>query len=357
MQRCRVWLMCLLLLPVLAGCSPSSGEKQIFPICMSMDRLEDGRMQLAVQVSSMGKEDEYVVFSAAGDSFQQSLEILGASMPYPLHFGQLRLCLISWQLAGDMELRTLLEPVARLSTISPQVTAMVVMGNAAEAMAAQKPDLGVRLSTYLDQLMARLRQEKLMPQESMQQALHMLDSGYQSPLLGLCAVNADMQPKQQPSGQQSGAGEAAGAKDAQPAFQQTDSIAIGEPSPGADLPPALTAGTLPRQGGNPVEYTGCAVVGGGRITGVLTATETRLAAQLLEGAKVTQVTETGATIAIPAAIPLEDAAALVTKLQLLECDALGLGAKAARLCSTMDAFNQTSLVEKLPRMHLTITYK
>ena len=62
----------------LTGCSASSGEKQIFPICMSLDRLADGRLQLAVQVSSMAQEDGYAVFTAAGDSFEEALEILAS---------------------------------------------------------------------------------------------------------------------------------------------------------------------------------------------------------------------------------------------------------------------------------------
>ena len=65
----------LLLLPlVAAGCSVHSGEKQIFPICMSLDKLPDGRIQLAVQENSMAPEGGYAVFSAAGDSFEQALE-------------------------------------------------------------------------------------------------------------------------------------------------------------------------------------------------------------------------------------------------------------------------------------------
>ena len=350
----RLLLLLCCMLPLLGGCSPSSGEKQIFPICMSMDRLEDGRMQLSVQVSSMAEGEGYAVFSAAGDNFRQALEILGASMPYPLHFGQLRLCMVSWQLLGEQPLRELLEPVAQLDTISPQVTAVAALGNAAQTMTAQQPDLGVRLSTYLDQLLARLRQEKLMPEETMLQTLHMLESGYGDPLLALCALHTDMLPEEDGSAQEKAP--SAGQPSA-PVFGQSGSIAIGEPSTGADLPPALTAGALPRQGGNPVEYTGCAVVGGSRVTGLLTAAETRLLLTLRRNAKVTQLCESGGIITIPQGVSLSAAAQLVTKLQLLRCDALRLGAYAARLYATKDAFENSPIVKNLFTMHLTITYK
>lgn len=353
----------LLLLPLVAGgCSVHSGEKQIFPICMSLDKLPDGRIQLAVQVSSMAPEGGYAVFSAAGDSFEQALEILGASMPYPLHFGQLRLCLLGWTPAAEGELRTLLEPVGRLSTISPNAYLFAAMGNAAEIMEAQQPDLGVRLSTYLDQLLTRLRQEKLTPPETLHDVLHMLSSSYGDPLLGLCALNRQATEKTDASGssgEQTGgaAGGAASGGDAQPAFRQSGSIAIGEPSPGSDLPAALSAGDLPRRGGNPVEYTGCAAVGGGRITGILTAAETHLVLTLREQTTVTQISDNGATIAIPQGINLDTAARLVTKLQSLNCDALRLGAAEAKQYNTSKNWLDAIRVRGFSTMHLTITWK
>lgn len=148
--------------------------------------------------------------------------------------------------------------------------------------------------------------------------LRMLSSSYGDPLLGLCALNRQATEKPDASGssgEQTGgaAGGAASGGDAQPAFRQSGSIAIGEPSPGSDLPAALSAGDLPRRGGNPVEYTGCAAVGDGRITGILTAAETRLVLTLREQTTVTQISDNGATIAIPQVISLDTAAQLVTK--------------------------------------------
>ncbi len=347
----------VLLLFLLTGCSASSGEKQIFPICMSLDSLPDGRIQLAVQVSSMAQEDGYAVFTAAGDSFEEALEILGASMPYPLHFGQLRLCLAGWQTVADKPLAALLEPVGQLDTIRPNAAVFAVMGSAAEAMAAQKPDLGVRLSTYLDQLLTRLRQEKLSPPETLHDVLHMLDSGYGDPLLGLCAINPHMagdDPADSSGGD--GSGQADGSA-AQPVFRRSGSIAIGEPSPGNDLPPALTAGVLPREGGNPVEYVGCAVVGGGCITGACTATETRLLLTLREQATVTHVSASGTVIGVPKGTDLEKTAQLVTKIQTLGCDALRLGAAEAKQYKTRKEWQQATVLGGYATMHLTITSK
>ncbi|MBR2925215.1 MAG: hypothetical protein IKC28_09330 [Clostridia bacterium] len=347
--------LCLLLF--LTGCSAASGEKQIFPICMSMDRLSDGRLQLAVQVSQMGsdKSDEYAVFTAAGDTFGQTLEILGASMPYPLHFGQLRLCMVGYSLAVEEELHALLMPLDELYTINPRTAVVVCMGNAAQTMAAQKPDLGVRLSTYLDQLLARLRQEKLTPPETLRDVVRMLKAGRRDPLLGLCSLNDAAGPDDAAKGS-SGSGSTPGESSTQAVFGPSGRIAIGEPSPGDDLPPDMTAGSLPRKGGNPVEYIGCAVVGQGRVTGTLTALETRLALTLRQEGRVSHVTKEEAWVILPPEknLELNQAAQLVTKCQQLGCDLLDVTSAYAKENPTI---SEDFLFLKPDAMRLTITYK
>ena len=354
--RRREWLLAVLCLMLfLTGCSAASGEKQIFPICMSMDRLADGRLQLAVQVSLMAgqRDDEYTVFTAAGDSFGQTLEILGASMPYPLHFGQLRLCMVGYSLAVEGELNTLLKPLSQLYTINPRATVMICTGNAAQTMAAQKPDLGVRLSTYLDQLLARLRQEKLTPPETLRDVVRMLQTGRMDPLLGLCALNSAAGPD---DAAQSGGGSASGQGGTQAVFSSSGRIAIGEPSPGDHLPPDMTAGSLPRKGGNPVEYIGCAAVGQGRVTGTLTALETRLALTLRQEGRVSGVTRNDALVTLSgrSLTNLEEAAQLVTKCQLMQCDLLGVTNAYAK--ENPAAYKDLSSLRPA-EMQLTITYK
>lgn len=345
----------LLLLLLLTGCSASSGEKQIFPICLSMDRLADGRLQLAVQVSDMSgdKATEYTTFVAAGDSFGQTLEILGASMPYPLHFGQLRLCLLGYELASQEDLLGLLEPLYQLHTLNPQAAVMVCMGNAAKTMAAQQPDLGVRLSTYLDQLLARLRQEKLTPPETLWDVMTDLRSGYRDPLLGLCALNPSSGPDDAAQGSPSGG------EESKPAFNPSGSIAIGEPSPGEDLPADLTAGSLPRKGGNPVEYIGCAAVGRGRVSGTFTALETRMLLTLRQQARITDVSQTFAQIEIPKQknFSFDKIIQLVTKWQLVGSDGFGVTGAMAQKARTDIEFSTFSDAFDPALVQLTITYK
>jgi hypothetical protein len=281
------------------------------------------------------------------------LEILGASMPYPLHFGQLRLCLLGYPLAAEQPLRPLLSPVAGLRTIRPDAAVMIAMGSALETMSAQQPDLGVRLSTYLDQLLARLRQERLAPQETLTDVMTQLGGDFGDPVLGLCALNPQAggeNSRESADGGQEG-------DQTQSVFRPSGSIAIGEPSPGSDLPPSLMAGALPRQGGNPVEYVGCITTGGGRLTGALTAAQTRLFLRLRQEATVTQVSADRAVIAIPKTIGQQEALAVATRLQQLGCDGLGVGKALAKQYRDVPSLPGEKPGEQFCRMQLTITYK
>lgn len=53
-----------------------------------------------------------------------------------------------------------------MPSMRPDAYVMVALGNAAEVMAAQKPDLGMRLSTHLNLLFEQLRQERMLPYSS-----------------------------------------------------------------------------------------------------------------------------------------------------------------------------------------------
>ncbi len=353
MKQLLLILLCLL---TLTSCGASSGEKQIFPICMSIDRTEDGGLRLGVQVSSLSADsaDAYTVFFADGDDFAQALEIMGASMPYPLHFGQLRLLMISREIAETEQLSQLLWQVYGLHTIRPHAAVMVALEDAGETMKAQKPDLSVRLSTYLDQLLVRLRQERLTPAETLTDVMRLIGSGYGDPLLGVCAVHPDM--KQQ--GNEKPATPPSAEGGGQPAFAAPQGvIAIGEPSPGNELPEDTIAGKLPREGGNPVEYVGCAAISKDHVTACFTAEQTRLLLLLRENAQVHHVTKQGASVTIKEKedLSLQPVKEILSLLRANRCDALGIGAAATKAFLTQKDFQQYANTVNFADLPLTIT--
>ena len=266
MKRLLALFLCL---PLLTACSHTYLERQIYPICLSLDRMDDGRWQIGLQAPQSGSADNaaYDVLSALGDTPEDALRVLAASTPYPLNFSQMRLCLLSYEAAAAQPLRPLLRTLLELPSMRPNAYVMVSLGSALEAMSAQQPDFGMRLSTHLNLLFQRLQREKTLPDSSLSYCVRELGDARCDLLLCVCAVNAQLKD-QQPQ-QHDGGGDTGGSSS--PAF------AVGEPWSDKLLPEDLLAGMLPRGSQNPVEYLGCAVVTNGRVTGVLNASQTQLA--------------------------------------------------------------------------------
>ena len=325
----KVFLL-LLCLPVFTSCSLVTLERQIYPICLSVDASEDGRFQLAVQAPrSSGSDDaSYDIISASGDTFEDALRMLSASTPYPLNFSQIRLCLLGYRLASTTPLRPLLRTLLEQPTMRPNAYVSVALGTGLSVLQNQQPDFGMRLSTHLNLLLDRLRQERLLPDSTLSACVRELSDTRTDPLIGLCAVNPRLvqeeeNAKESPSGEDGESGSS-------PAF------ALGEPWSDELLPSGVIAGMISHTSPNPVEYLGSAAVSEGRVSGVLSADETQLALRLLEEAK--RRTDLSGdrlrlSILLKKDTDLDTAAdrviSLVRKLQALDSDPLLFGGVCA----------------------------
>ena len=305
-------LVCLL---SLTGCSHTYLERQIYPICLSVDMNEEGLYELSLQSPKSSENAAYDILSGTGESPQDALRVLAASTPYPLNFSQIRLCLIAYDLAAVTPLRPLLRTLFELPGMRPNAQVMIAQGKAQEVMKAQKPDFGQRLSTHLTILFERLEREQTLPDSSLSYCVRELGDGRSDLLLGLCAVHDALKPK--PS--------------AQPAFS------VGEPWSDQLLPENEIAGLLSRTGPNPVEYIGSAAVSDGRVCGMLDGRETQLAVRVLNEAE-RRVAISGNHLQLQVKIKRgtalegqeEHILALVGKLQSLHSDALLFGCEASR---------------------------
>lgn len=265
------------ILPLLTGCSFVTLERQIYPICMSVDQTEDGQIQIGVQAPKAGgssgtAQADYAILTAVGDTFDEALRTLSASTPYPLHFGQIRLCLIGYPLARAVPIRPLLEAILELPTMRPNAYVSVALGSALSVMQNQQPELGARLSTHISLLVTRMQREHLLPNSTLANCVRELSDGRSDFLIGVSAVNARLLPKESPSGE-------GGDDEAEPAW------ALGEPWSDAAVESDLLAGFIPHTSENPVEYLGSAALSNGSVAGLLTADETQLCLRLLDEAE------------------------------------------------------------------------
>lgn len=314
----------LLLCPLLTSCSLVTLERQIYPICLSVDATEDGRFQLALQAPrSSGNDDAtYDIISATGDTLEDTMRVLSASTPYPLNFSQIRLCIVGYHLAATTPLRPLLRTLMEQPTMRPTAYVSIAMGRALDVLQNQQPDFGMRLSTHLNLLLDRLQQEHLLPDSTLSYCVRELSDQRCDLLIGLCAVNRSLVPEEENAKKEnapSGGGSS-------PAF------ALGEPWSDELLPENVLAGTISHTSPNPVEYLGAAAVSEGRVSGVLTADETQLALRLLSDAK-RRTARNGESLQLQILLPddsdlLDDEMRirdLMAKLQTLDSDALLFG--------------------------------
>lgn len=341
----RILLAVLLGLCALALCSCTAAtmERQTFALCLGVDTDQENQITLSVQTPMNGsgsggntETPEYTVFSATGKDFDEAFALLAASTPCPINFSQLRLCVISYELAARTELRPLLTKLSQLSSMRPAAYVMITLGNAQEVLKAQKPDFGMRMSTHLSLYTKRLYNEKIMPDAALSLCVRELGAGRMDPLLAVCAVNPALKPKEDSGGQSGAAGGGAGGDTgggAAAAFSE------GEPWTRELLPESMMAGMLPRTGNDPVEYLGSATVGNGRVSGALSAEETQIVLRTKQLAKLEVITEDGGIrlqIWLPKAeserqgLEEKNVLQVMRKLQALHCDALGFGGAAAR---------------------------
>lgn len=318
---------------LLCGCGYPPMERQTFPICMSVDTTEEGKIQVGVQAPKNGDSSAsaYDILSATGDSLEDALHILAASTPYPLNFCQLRLCLIGYDLASTNELRGLLRGLEEMPSMRPNAFVMVALGSGLEVMNAQQPDFGMRLSTHLNLLFERLREEDMLPDSTLSACVRDLGEGRRDPLLCICAVNAQLLPEEKKQGGDSSGGGAGGSGGGSGGSSATV-FAVGEPWTDSLLPDQIIAGMLPRTSVNPVEYLGSAAVSDGRVSGLLTARETQVALRAWDEAERRAAIggdpmQLQLWVREGTALQRESQSLLdvMKKLQALDCDALGFG--------------------------------
>lgn len=332
MKRALLLLLCL---PMLTSCSFVTLERQIYPICMCVDLVEENRICVGVQAprATDSATASYEILTATGDTFRDAVEILSAATPYPLNFSQIRLCLLGYPLAARTELRPLLRGILELPTMRPSCYLSVALGSALDVMQYQQPDFGMRLSTHLSLMLDRMQRNDLLPDSTLAYCVRELGDGRSDFLIGVSAVNRALLPEEEKQKQHSQSESSPSAS--------APAAAMGEPWTDAIVPAELISGLLPHTSQNPVEYLGAAAVSGGRVSGLLTADEVQLVRRIMEeGRRKAAVTpeKIQLQILVPKESPLSQSAdaiyTLMRSLQAMNSDPLLFGCAASMQYAT-----------------------
>ena len=314
----KLALLLLAALPLLTGCGVSSPEKQAYLICMALDYTDSGDVLLTAQLpqsgqgASSGGAEGYALLATAGRSFAEALHRLETGVPYPLNFSQLRLMIVSQEMAAQIPLESLLRELLQKPLIRASATLAVSVGKASDVLQKQKPDLGMRISKHVDTILTTLHIAGLVPSSTLGDTARAFEENRGDPLLCLCAVNptkplsSDAQDK--------------------PKSTQEDMPAI------ALLDEGDTAGSSPMASVNPVEFLGAAVTSQGRVVGVLSGREMQLCAMAMQDGQLRVALEgPQLQVWLPAQLMkhADELRTVIGRLQTLQSDALGFAQAAA----------------------------
>ena len=254
----------------LVGCGlTQQPEHQAYVITLGIDRAENGLIEVWVQVPSIGGSQssgeggsggsKYEMFSAQGGDLPGALDLLAATLPSRLQLTLTKSVVVSEVLARSQDFGHILDDLVLSYHIYDSAAVIVTRGTARDFLAAQKPSIGIRLSSSVMAGLEQFQQNGYIPYNTLYDLFSANHSIYSDPVL----ILADTGPED-PLEQE---GQAFASS---PSGLLTDQDG-GPVSPAQDAYP----GTLPRTGPNLNQYMGCALMRDGRMVGVLDGISTR----------------------------------------------------------------------------------
>lgn len=246
----RLLAMLMLCALCLCGCVSRQLEEELLVIVLGVDADAEQNILLTVKVPSSAAENKgeagggsgYLLFSAGGHGFADALAMLRSAAPRQLNFSQVREIVFGDQAARRADFNLLLAQIDAIPRFRCSAAVIVCREEARAFAAAQKPDLGVRLSRYADVTLSDSAGKGFTPNINLCKTLRDLGTGFEDPLLILGALGNENAP--------------------------------GEMNP-ENVLDALP-GQLPRQGASAIEMFGAAATDGVCVSGYLTGYEMAL---------------------------------------------------------------------------------
>ena len=247
------WAILALMTLFLSGCASVQLDEQIFAVSLSVDRLPNGNIRVAVQMPMAGASSQseksggqdgggYTMASADAEGFTEAVELMQASMQRSLNLSQLKSVAVSQALAEEPGFKKLVREMILTYQMLNTAQMVVTTGSAMELIKEQKPVVGVRLSEAILATLHHHQSLGYIPISSLADVFYSMESIYGSGR-AILAATAD-----------------------------------GQKEENARMLP----GSLPRTGDNKNEYVGAVLFDSDHMVGVLDGEQNRLL-MLLEG--------------------------------------------------------------------------
>lgn len=186
---------------LLCGCAQSSQvEDQAYVLVMGLDRSEDGKIQMTVQIpqisgngdapDSGGKESAYKQFCITAESYESALEKLSWAATRKPDLAQMKLLVISRALAQEPDFRRLIENIAQTERLYTATRVAICEGKAKDFVEAIQPYIGTRISTDVDALFEHYAAEGYLPESRLADLYYQTESIYSDPLTAYALLDA-----------------------------------------------------------------------------------------------------------------------------------------------------------------------
>ena len=170
----------------LSACVPRV-ELAFMAVCLGVDAGAEG-ITLTVKCPDYSGGDKkesagYAVLSATGADWPRAVDALYEAAPVSPQFSQLREIMISEDSFRRVPAERLLALIDSLPGIRVHALVTVCAGSAAGTVEKLKPEIGKRLSKYLDIALRHWEEQGAIPATSLSCALRDIDGGWRDPVL------------------------------------------------------------------------------------------------------------------------------------------------------------------------------
>jgi len=197
----------VLLAFLLSGCALASQvEDQAYVLIMGLDRSDDGQLEMSVkipkisggteQTGASGSSENYMQLSVKADDFEGALEKLDWASPRNVNLAQMKLIVISRELASSEDAPDLIAGIAQTERLFTATKVAVCEDEAKAFVEAIRPYIGTRISTDIEAMFDHYNDRGYVPESSLADLYYQTESVYSDPMVTFALLDRKALDKQ-----------------------------------------------------------------------------------------------------------------------------------------------------------------
>lgn len=190
----------MLCIASLSGCALTSQvEDQAYVLVMGLDRTASNQLEMTVQIprisgsstegTSGGGKENYMQMSVTAADFEGALNELDWASPRNVNLAQMKLIVISRDLASEPEFRDMIANIAQTERLFTASKVAVCEGSAKEFVTAIRPYIGIRVSTDIEAMFDHYNDCGFVPESSLADLYYQTESIYSDPMVTYALLN------------------------------------------------------------------------------------------------------------------------------------------------------------------------